>query len=71
MSRDGALRVNVWRLLDDGIEGPIRLGINRAFKYDALTLTDEQQHRLEDTLHHELMLWFAETFLFGDEDANG
>ena len=64
---DGVIHVNIYRLVSDGIEAPIRFGINRAFKHDAPSLTDAQAERLEDAIHTELLNWFCETFRF-DED---
>lgn len=72
MKRDvhGCITVNVYKLVSDGIEAPIRLGINRAFKYSANEPSDEDRGRLEDSLHNELMIWFCDTFRF-DGDSNG
>lgn len=56
--------VDVYRLISDGIEGPLRHGVYRAFKHDVLSLTDAQIDRLVEAQENELMNWFCDTFRF-------
>ena len=65
---EGVIRVNIYRLVEDGIEGPLRHGIRRAFKHDGPGLSDEQIERLVDAQSHELLNWFCETFRFDEEN---
>ena len=67
-SIDGLIRVNVYKLVSDGIEAPIRFGINRAFKHSERGLTSEEVYRLEDTISQELLNWICETFRFDEEN---
>ena len=65
---EGVIRVNVYRLVADGIENPLRCGIRRAFKHDGPWLSDEQIERLVDAQAHELLNWFCEAFRFDGEN---
>lgn len=67
-SIDGPIRVNVYKLVSDGIEAPIRFGINRAFKHSERSPTDDEIARLEDCVNQELLNWFCETFRFDEEN---
>jgi len=60
----GTLRVNVWNLLDDGLEAPIRGGLYRAQKHSEWSLTKEQEDIITDKVHEYLLNWFSETFDF-------
>lgn len=58
--------IDTYRLINDGTESPIRFGIHRACKNGVVTLDDDQEQLILDSIHHELMIWFCETFRFGD-----
>lgn len=58
--------VDTYALISDGIESPIACGIRRACKHGVVTLDDDQEQLILDSIHHELMIWFCETFRFGD-----
>ena len=58
--------VDTYALISDGIEGPIACGIRRACKHGAVSLTGEQAELVAQKVHDELMIWFCETFRFGD-----
>jgi len=64
MTRPKLPPVDVYRLLSDGLEGPLRYGLRRAFKHDVLSLTHQQEERLIGAQHDALMLWFSDTFQF-------
>lgn len=68
---EGVLRVNIWRLLDDGVEGPLRYGIHRAFKHSDNELNDATIERIVNAQHDALMNWFSETFAFDDGNDGG
>lgn len=56
--------VDVWGLVSDGIEAPLRYGMQRGIKHMDTNLTDEQINRILEQQHLELMSWFADTFRF-------
>lgn len=60
-------KVNHYNLFADGIEAPLRYGINRFLKYSDVGLTDAQIGSLIEKLEHELTNWFCETYDLGDE----
>ena len=60
----GELRVKVWNLLEDGIDGPIKSGLYLAQKYGQVELTDEEELIITEKIHEYLMNWFSETFDF-------
>ena len=64
---DGLIRVNVYKLVLESLEAPLRYGISRAFKHSGPAITDEEITRLVDAQETELLNWFCETFRF-DED---
>mgnify|MGYP000867255165 CR=1 FL=1 len=64
---DGLVRVNVYKLVSEGIEAPLHFGIGRALKHGGPSMSDKEIERLVDAQMHELMNWFCETFRF-DED---
>ena len=59
--------VDTWKLLDDGIEGPLRGGFYRGLKHQSgYVLTEEQIEYILEQQHNYLMNYFSETFRFGD-----
>ena len=66
---EGLIRVNVYRLVADGIEAPLRYGIRRAFKYSGPAISDEEIERLVDAQSQELLNWFCETFRFDEDET--
>lgn len=54
--------VNVYALIADGLDAPLRYGIRRAFKHAGPALSDEEIDRLVAAQEHELLGWFCETF---------
>lgn len=58
--------VDVWRLLSDGLAGPLRHGIRRATKHAGPDISDGDIDRIVEAQERELMSWFAETFRFPD-----
>lgn len=61
-------RVNTWGLISDGLEGPLRAGFRKAIKHMDSDITDDEIDRIANVQHDYLMNWFAETFIFDDED---
>lgn len=64
MTRPKLPPVDVYRLLSDGLEAPLRCGIRRAFKHSGPALSDEEIDRLVEAQENELMNWFCDTFQF-------
>ena len=62
----GTLRVNVYALLEDGIDGPLRAGLARAYKHSDSAPSFEETERLIQQQHTYLMNWFSEVFLFDE-----
>ena len=58
--------VDVWSLISDGLDAPLRYGIRRAFKHAGPALTDDEIDRLVAAQASELLNWFGETFRFPD-----
>lgn len=65
MTRRPALPpVDVYGLISDGLEGPLRGGSHRGIKHIACNLTQEQIDHVLEQQHRYLMDWFCETFQF-------
>jgi hypothetical protein len=62
--------VDVYALVSDGIEGPLIGGFRKGIKHMDTDLTCEQMERICEMQHNYLMMWFADTFLFNEEDEN-
>ena len=59
--------VDTYRLISDGLEGPLRYGLRRAYKHAAEPgPSDEEIDRIVEAQHDALMIWFSETFRFPD-----
>lgn len=65
---NGLIRVNIYKLVSESLEAPLRYGIRRAFKHSGPALTDEEITRLVDAQETELLNWFCETFRFDEEN---
>lgn len=64
--------VDVWRLISDGIEGPLRGGFRRGIKHSDLDITDEEIERIIEAQNDYIMIWFSETFFFpGPSEGDG
>lgn len=61
-------RVNTWLLISDGIEGPLGAGFRKAIKHMDCDITDDEIGIIVDSQHTYLMNWFADAFVFDDED---
>lgn len=56
--------VDVYRLIDEGIDDSLRYGLRRAFKYAGEPPSDEESERIVREQHAALMGWLCETFRF-------
>jgi hypothetical protein len=56
--------VDVYRLISDGIEGPLRGGFMRGIKHLDCNLSQEQIEWVLEQQHSYLMDWMTETFRF-------
>lgn len=63
------MRVNTYRLVAEGIEGPLRAGLYRAYKHAGTPPTDQEIDRIVECQHAALMIWLSEAFYFDDEGA--
>lgn len=62
--------IDYYRLFCDGLEAPLRFGINRGLKHIDHNLTDKQIDYIVGRQHQELMNWFCETFKLDDPEQS-
>ena len=63
----GCLRVNVYRLLVDGLESPLHAGLRHALKHLDSGLSDDVINRIVEQQENELLSWFCDHFHLEDE----